>query len=144
MTEKERVAEHLNMLSIMYYVYAGLLALGSCGGLLYAAMGGFVAAAIRAQPNAPKGSEAIGGIFIVIGGALFLALVTGAVCCFLSARFMKQRRNRSFSQIVAAIGCLNMPLGTVLGVFALIALGKPEAMELYAEAEGGGPPPPAA
>jgi hypothetical protein len=141
MTEKERVAEHLNTLSILYYIYAALLALGMCFGGLYVAIGAIAATAIKAEPKAPPGAEMVGGIFAIIGTILILVALTGAVCCFLSARYLKQRRNRTFSQVVAALCCLHVPLGTALGVFTFIALAKPETVELYAEAETGGAPP---
>jgi hypothetical protein len=140
MTEKERVAEHLNTLSILYYVYAGLHALGMCVGGVYIAMGGFAAAAMKADPKAAPAANLFGGFFAVIGAFVILFTLTGAVCCFLSGRFLKQRRNKTFSQVVAALSCLNMPLGTALGVFTFIVLGKPEAEELYREAETGAPP----
>jgi hypothetical protein len=140
MTEKERVAEHLNTLSILHYVYAALLAMGMCFGGIYIAIGAMAATAIKSEPKAPPGAEMVGGFFAVIGTIVVLVALTGAICCFLSARFLKQRRNRTFSQVVAALCCLHIPLGTALGVFTFIALAKPEAEELYAEAAGEVPP----
>lgn len=141
MTEKERVGDNLNALSILYYVWAGFHLFGVCFGGLYVAMGGFVHAAIQSDPKAPPGTEMIGGVVAVIGVVVVLIALTGAICSFLSARWLKQRRNRTFSQIVAGLACLSVPLGTALGVFTFIVLGKPEAQELYREAQGGGPPP---
>jgi len=140
MTEKERVAEHLNTLSILYYVYAGLHALGMCIGGVYIAMGAFAAEAMKSDPKAAQAAGWFGGIVALIGTIFVLVALTGAVCCFLSARYLKQRRNKTFSQVVAALSCLNMPLGTALGVFTFIVLGKAEAEELYREAEFGAPP----
>jgi hypothetical protein len=74
-------------------------------------------------------------VFAVIGAAIALFALTSSVCCFLSGRWLRARRNRTFSQIVAGFLCLNVPLGTVLGVFTFVVLGKAEAEELYREAE---------
>jgi len=140
MTEKERVAEHLNTLSILWYVYAGLHALGMCVGGVYIAMGAFAAAAMKSDRNAAPAADWFGGFFAVIGAIVLLVALTGAVLCFLAGRYLRQRRNKAFSQVIAALSCLNMPLGTALGVFTFIVLGKPEAEELYAEAAGGSGP----
>ena len=141
MNEKERVGEHLNTLSILYYIYAGLYSLGMCIGGVYIALGGIAAAAIKADPKAPPVASWFGGIFAIIGAVVLLYTLTGAVCCLLSGRWLRARRNRAFSQVVAAVCCLNVPLGTALGVFTFIVLGKPEAEELYREAAGGAPAP---
>src|SRR5579864_515766 len=37
---------------------------------------------------------------------------------------IKQRRSRTFYLVLAAISCLEMPYGTVLGVFTFIVLGR--------------------
>jgi len=50
---------------------------------------------------------------------------------FLSARFIKARRHRAFSLVVSGFNCLHMPLGTVLGVFTFIVLGRESVREIY-------------
>jgi hypothetical protein len=138
MDDKERVREHLRLLSILHYVYAGLLALGSCGGIAYAGFGWFVSEIGRRSPQEAAPADLVAGMFVAIGVAMFVLLVAAAVCAYLSAQWLAAHKNRTFSMVVAAIACLSVPLGTLLGVFTLIALTKPEARELYAEAEGRG------
>ena len=64
----------------------------------------------------------LGWLFVVIGTTLFVLGWTLAVCAIIAGRKLKHRKNRTFCMVVAAIECLNMPLGTLLGVFTLVAL----------------------
>lgn len=134
MDERERVGEHLNTLSVLYYVYAGLHMLGVCVGGVYVALGGMVGVAMKNDPNVPPGSEWVGGFFGAIGLFVGCLALTGAILCFLSGRWLRARTNRTFSLVVAGISCLNIPLGTALGVATFIVLQKPEAQALYDEA----------
>ena len=73
------------------------------------------------------------------GSAAFtttLRTIVGAKASSLSARFLRGRRHRTFSLIVAGINCLGIPLGTILGVFTLIVLLRPSVRTLY-RIEGG-------
>ena len=54
-------------------------------------------------------------------GILALALV---VCIFMTAWNLKQKTRYKFCFAVACIECAVMPLGTILGVFTIIALSK--------------------
>ena len=66
--------------------------------------------------------------FYFVMGLILLALAIGN---FLSARFMKSGRNRTFSLVVAGINCLQIPLGTVLGVFTIIVLSRDSVSHGY-------------
>lgn len=138
MDERDRVAEHLKTLSVLYYVYAGLHLLGVCVAGVWIALGGAIGAAIRQDASAPEGAEVVGGLLGAIGLFLGCMALAGAVLCFLSGRWIGARTNRTFSLVVAGITCLNMPLGTALGVFTFIVLQKPEAVAMYDEAAGAG------
>lgn len=58
-------------------------------------------------------------------------LWTLAVCVIFSGRFLAAKRNYTFSFIVAALICLNFPLGTLLGVFTIIVLVRPSVKAGY-------------
>lgn len=141
MNETERVEEHLKILSVLYYVNAALHLVGTCFGLVYVAMAVFMREAILAaperQPEAEQFADLFSGVFALVGVGIGCFAIAGAVCSFLSARWMTQRRNRTFSLVVAALTCLNVPLGTILGVFTFIVLTKSETEALYASAERG-------
>ncbi len=146
MDEEARTAEHVRLLAIGYYVYAGLACLGSCGGLFYVGLGTFLGKAMREMPTRPgqeKPPEAFVDLFqwlfTGIGAVFFVAALTIALVSFLSARWISQHRNRTFSLVVAALICLSVPFGTTLGVFTFIVLLRPEAERLYERAAGAAP-----
>ncbi len=57
-------------------------------------------------------------LYVIIG----VVLVTLCVCNALSGHYIKKRKNRIFSFIIAGLNCLQFPLGTALGVFTFIVL----------------------
>ena len=63
-----------------------------------------------------------------MGALLLVCLVLNA----LSAMFLRQRTHRIFSVVIAALDCLQIPFGTVLGVFTIIVLLRESVRELYA------------
>jgi hypothetical protein len=66
----------------------------------------------------------IGGIFILIGWAL-------ALCIIITGRFLASRRRYLFCLVIAAIECIFIPFGTVLGVFTIIVLTKLSVKQLF-------------
>jgi hypothetical protein len=66
--------------------------------------------------------------FLVVFVVWFLV---GAVGNLLSGLFLRARRHRTFSMVIAAINCLHIPIGTALGVFTFIVLGRESVRKLY-------------
>jgi hypothetical protein len=127
--------EHLRLLSIGYYVSAAVTALFSLMGLVYAAMGFFIGTAVShsARNVAESGQgaenaaapEFIGALFGVIGLVIFVLALAFAGAKVYAALCLKRRKGRTFCLVVAAISCLEMPWGTLLGVFTIIVLERP-------------------
>lgn len=69
------------------------------------------------------------GFYVVIG----LFLVTLCVCNVLSGLFIRKRRNRMFSFVIAGVNCIQFPLGTALGVFTFIVLSR-ESVKMHYDA----------
>lgn len=63
-------------------------------------------------------------IIILSGFALSTAIV-------IAGRRLSQFRSHTYCLVMAGVECLLMPFGTVLGVFTIIVLTKPEARELF-------------
>ena len=119
--------EHLKLLSIGYYVSAGITAFFSMFGLVYAVLGavmGVVFSQAAKNSNQSPPPPFLGWIFGIAGSVIFLLLITVAVLKFLTARCIQRRRSRVFCMVVAAISCLEFPYGTVLGLFTFLALGR--------------------
>jgi len=127
-------AEHLRTLTIFHYVYAGMVGLGILFLLFHATITTFVFTAASSAPSRPNNAPPVGvilGIFGMIYGCAGMILIIKLVGNILSAKYMKQRRKRMFSVVVAAINCLAIPFGTILGVFTLIELSKDSVRQGY-------------
>jgi hypothetical protein len=136
-----RDLEHLKMLSIFWYVWAGLTALGGCFALIYVVLGAAMMAAPpgamagATQPGSPSqpSPAAIGGMFMGMGGCIMVFVLGLALLSFFTARGLAKHRNRTFCMIAAGLACLSIPLGTVLGVFTLVVLSRPSVAALFAQ-----------
>ncbi len=118
--------EHLKLLSLGYMISAGISAAFSLFGLMYAFMGAMFGAIAR-MPASPKGEPPppfVGWLFMGFGLAFFVALIAFALLKYKVAMSIKRRQSRTFCLVLAAISCLEMPYGTVLGVFTFIVLGR--------------------
>jgi hypothetical protein len=116
--------EHLKLLAIFHYVMGALSFLGAVIGVIYMFAGFFVFRhAAASGPSTPP--VEMGWIFAFIGGVIALLSVALGVCLIIAGRSLTARRNRTFCMVVAGINCLNVPLGTLLGVFTFIVLLRP-------------------
>jgi hypothetical protein len=127
-----RDEEHLKMLVIFYYVMAGITALFSLFPVLHVAMGVAMVTGAFPSSGGPPPPDFMGWFFVGIGGAIILFGETLAVLTFLAARGIAERRSRVFALVVAGIHCLNMPLGTLFGVFAFVTLLRESVAERFA------------
>ena len=98
-----------------------------------------------AHQRAKYGNEppASFGYFVIgIGSFAVLAGWTMGALLIYSGRCLARRKRRVFSMVVAGISCLQVPFGTVLGVFTLIVLQRPSVLAFYAAAAAGPKPTP--
>ncbi len=126
-------AKNLELLSIFHYVVAGFTAFFSCMFLIYIYMGLAVVSGQFMQDTKGVGPPPFFGWIFVIMGAVFLLLGWSiALCMVFAALNLKHRKNRIFCMVVAGIECIQMPFGTILGIFTLIALNKDSIKEMFA------------
>jgi hypothetical protein len=127
-------AEHLRLLSIFFYIVAGLQGLFACFPIIHFVMGG---AMLVGGGVAGKGDEtvplmAMGGFFMVLAGALILLGWTLAGCVAFAGRSLAQRKRYVFCIVVAALeAVMCIPLGTILGVFAIMVLVRPQVKAAF-------------
>jgi hypothetical protein len=126
---------HLNVLSICHFVFAGL---GLLGVVVLVAQHWFLDLAMKEGMQAgtsapPPEFFMILRIFYAVAGVL---LGVGIALNALSAVFLRRRRNRAFSMVVAGLDCIHMPVGTALGVFTLIVLMRESVRTGYERASG--------
>ncbi len=149
----EHLKQNLRTLSILYYVLAGIMALFSLFPLIHVAIGimaltGKMTPELVEPPkfegidaeawnedfrtrSEPFPEKVFGGIFLAAGSAAIIIGESLAFICFLTGRKISKFRSYTFCMVGASISCLFMPLGTVLGVFTIINLNKPEARQLF-------------
>ncbi|HOI54609.1 MAG TPA: hypothetical protein PLP01_05135 [Phycisphaerae bacterium] len=123
----DRDAEHLNLLSIFTYIYAGLMALTSCVAIIYVGLGIAMIAAPQTMggPGGESPPEALGWIFILLGGFVLLLGWTIAALIALAGRNLRRRSRYWYCFVMACLMCLSVPMGTVLGVFTILVLCRP-------------------
>jgi len=128
-------AQHLRLLAIFHFVVAGLAVLGILFVLLhYTIMSTFLfdPKMFDAAKKAPLPPELVPLLKCVYLGVGCLIVAAG-VANLLSGFFLRARRHRMFSLVVAGLNCMQVPAGTVLGVFTIIVLSRDSVRALYGE-----------
>ncbi|HDS0950575.1 TPA: hypothetical protein QDZ34_003093 [Stenotrophomonas maltophilia] len=128
--------DHLRLLSIFHYVVAGLAAVFALIFVIHIVMGiamlnGALPMNSNGHPSSPQEQRFAGWMFIVMGSCIVsLGLVMAGVIAY-AGRCLKQRRRYLLCMIVAGLSCLFTPFGTVLGVFTLIVLLRPQVKAAF-------------
>jgi hypothetical protein len=130
--ERWRDAEHLKLLSIFHFVVGGMCLLALAFLLLHYLMFHFVVmnpAMWQGKKEAPPREffEMFVWFYVFMG----LMLVTGAVLNILSGLFLRRQTHRVFSLVVAGLDCIQIPFGTVLGVFTIVVLARDSVCRWY-------------
>ena len=129
MTQEE---EHLRLLSIFHYVVAGLAALFALFPIFHLVFGLImVFAPGRVDGKEEAAAALIGWAFVIFAAAFIMIGWAFAACVLAAGRFLAQRRNYMFCLVMAAVECMFMPFGTVLGVFTIIALVREPVKQLF-------------
>ncbi len=127
---RQRDAEHIKLLVIFHYIYAGIVAVGASIPVIHVVMG--LAMVSGRFAAAPGGSETrIGWLFVAIGSLIIVIGWTLAVMVFLAGRSLSQRRHPTFVFVVACLNCLNIPIGTALGVMTIVVMQRPSVRGLF-------------
>jgi hypothetical protein len=131
--QQKRDAEHLRLLSIFHFVVAGLALLGILFVVFhYVMMSAFMNPEFwKAQKNGqapPPELMKMVAVFYVIGGVF---LVLASALNFVSGLFLRRRQHRMFSMVIAGLNCLQVPFGTVLGIFTIIVLSRDSVRRIY-------------
>lgn len=126
MTEDEK---NLDLLSLFHYILGGVTALFACLPLIHVFLGLLMVSEAMPGDEIPAFFGwlfvGMGALFVTLGWALAMAmLVAGSK--------LKRRTSRTYCLVIAALECMLMPLGTILGVFTLIHLNKDSVKDLFA------------
>jgi hypothetical protein len=127
-------SDHLQILSILYYVMAGFAALGGCVPFVYFGIGAILiggAAAAEGEPEGRAGLAMFGGVIIVFATVIAVLIWGHAICLFLTGKYLSQSRHHLFCFLNACLLCLNAPFGTALGIFTIIVLSRQSVKQRF-------------
>lgn len=128
---------NLSTLSILHYVYGGFACfIGVVVLVILLTMGQLFQSDWFADSAGEPSPPFVGILFGVIGWVVFTLLVAKGLANIISGNLLARARGRAFSQVVAAVDCLNIPFGITLGIFTIIELQRPEVKQLYAQQSG--------
>lgn len=152
------VREHLRLLSIFHYVVGGMGYLISLVPCIHLAIGIFFLVApeetfqvpppprpVPASPEPgaettpvapvapvpPFPSKLFGVIFTTVASVIIVSGMIFSTCIVLAGRRLASLRSYTFCMVIAGIECFIMPFGTVLGIFTILTLIKPETRQLF-------------
>ena len=116
---------HLGTLSTFHYVVGIMTAMTCCGMLS-------IMAPVIGRMQERDGDSAMATVLTVLVFLLILLLTVGlGALQFLSGWYLIRGRRYKFCRIVAMVSLISVPQGTVLGIFTLMALARPEVQELF-------------
>jgi hypothetical protein len=131
--QRRRDRDHIKLLAVFHFVLSGLVAMVMAGLFVHY----FFMHYFFSRPELWKGNNGVAppkGFFeifiwfyIVMGTLLAIAFVAN----ILSGIFLLKRKFRMFSLVVAGLDCVQIPFGTVLGVFTLVVLLRDSVRESY-------------
>ena len=123
--------EHLSLLSIFHYIVAAITALCSCLPFIHFFLG--LAMALGWGDFRTGEASWVGWIMAGFAGAIILSGWALAICLALAGKYLGERSHYRFCFVMACVGCVFMPFGTVLGIFTLMVLMRPTVKQLFGE-----------
>lgn len=127
--------DHLQILAFFHYAVGAMMAMVAVVPLVLSAVG--------SQMARPGGDEAIRtqgarvtelASFGCAAALLVVGLLAGGVVAY-AGRCLLERRRYRFCLAAAALACLFLPIGTLLGTVTLALLLAPDVRALFADAD---------
>lgn len=127
--------EHLRLLSIGHYITGGLcVAFASIFifHFVFLLLGAVHPDMFAAPGHAPSGPpDGVLKVFAVVVGMIIVAGWTFGGLTIYVGRCIKRRTRRMLTFVIACLNVMFIPFGTILGVFTLIVLSRPNVKRLY-------------
>jgi hypothetical protein len=126
---------HLHLLGLAHYCVAGMAFLFGLFPILHLTIGlGLMVAPSSmfdsgAPPDFPI--RLFGLFFALIPAIMIIMAQVYAVTVALAGRRLKAHSHYGYCQVMAAVSCVFMPFGTVLGILTLLVLQRPAVKELF-------------
>lgn len=121
--------KNLDLLSLFHFILGGFTILFACLPLIHVGVG--VALLTGAFNSSPPPPAIIGWVFVVMGSLIVLGgwAIGGAMIA--AGRMLKRRKSRTACIVIAALECLLMPFGTILGILTICLLTREPAQALF-------------
>lgn len=125
--------QHLKLLAVFHYVVGGMAAVFACFPIFHLIMG-IVVIVLASRPDTGANAPPVflGWVLVGVAGVIIITGWTLAALMIAAGRCLSKRRHYMFCLVIAAIECVFMPCGTVLGVFTIIVLMKDNVKEIFA------------
>lgn len=126
-----QVIDKLRALAIAHYVLGGFICLIGLFPMIHVILGGlFVFGGVAGSSSGAGAAAApitiVGGIFMVIGGAIVLAFQAMGIATIYAGMGLWKQERYTYCLVMAAVLCTLFPFGTVVGVFTLVCILSPE------------------
>jgi hypothetical protein len=127
--------EHLKLLAVFHYVVSAIAGLFSLFPVIHLVLGlamlsGRFPGGGKVEPDA----RLVGGFFVGFAVVWIAIGLMFAICIFFAGRNIARRTRYMYCLVVAAVECMFMPFGTVLGVFTLLVLMKEPVKVMFGAA----------
>ncbi len=131
--QRQTDEDQLKMLGIFHFIGAGLALIGLLLTLvLYINFESFLSQVAQLERQLPQLEDA----FVDLRWVYLTMAIWSIALSFLnllSGLLIRAKKHRTFSLVVAAINCLQIPLGTVLGAFTILVLIRGSVRMLYGD-----------
>ena len=123
--------EHLRLLSIFHFVVAGMTGLFALFPIIHLIIGLAIVSGALHSSGTDQIPAFIGWFFVLFAATWIVFGLALAMLIALGGRELRRRRHYTFCLVVAALACLIMPFGTVLGVFTILVLMRESVKEMF-------------
>jgi predicted Na+-dependent transporter len=136
--------EHdLRLLSIGYFIQGGIVTFYALLALCYVGFMGVIFTTIQNSARGDTRNQIPPWLLPLIGTfvtAVVLSILAYGFCLLYSGMALRKRKHRTFVLVVGALNCMNIPYGTVLGIFTFMVLQRPAAKDMFGQAPAQPPP----
>ena len=131
-SSEEKTRDHLKLLGL-FYILLGLMALPA---LAVVSLHGPILDYVLENTPDPELAESIQSLFNTFIAGIILLIVVHVVASIYIGICYRKQKHHTLCLIAAVLCCFSFPLGTILGVFSIVVLLKPEAKDLFGQRAG--------
>jgi len=125
----------VKLLAIFHWIVAAMAGLFGLFPLIYVGFGTAIVRGLFASPRQQAPPPFLGWMMIGMGLAFCLGFLVYATALGFAAKCYSQHRRWTYCLVVAVISCAWFPFGTMLGVFSILTLARPETKALFGEGQ---------